>query len=104
MANLNSGRFVKSFLKIISEIFSIVSIIIFFFGLKLWINNDPLLFKSNGYIMWGIYILISGWVALLMMKYSSSNLLAKITLIITILSIGLLILTGIIFSITSSMP
>ncbi|WP_010233718.1 hypothetical protein [Clostridium arbusti] len=94
----------KVFLKLFSQVISLISIIMFFFILKLWIANDQLLHETKGFVMWGIFIIIGGGVAILMRKYKISNLLAKITLVMSILSIGLLVLTGLIFFTVSSMP
>ena len=94
----------KTLLKLLGQILLIISIGMFFFLLKLWITNDQLLHEIKGFIIWGISIILGGSVTLFMKKYKISNLLSKITLIITVLSIVLLILTGLIYFTVSSMP
>lgn len=94
----------KTLLKLLGQIVLIISVGMFFFLLKLWITNDQLLHETKGFIVWGTSIIMGGSVALFMKKHKISNLLSKITLVITILSIGLLILTGLIYFIVSSMP
>ncbi|QAA33592.1 hypothetical protein [Clostridium manihotivorum] len=93
----------KALLKPFAQIISIISICIFFFFAELWVTNDQLLHETKGFIIWVLSILIGGSVALIMKKYNISNLLSKITLIVSVLSIFLLILTGLIYSIVSSM-
>jgi hypothetical protein len=102
--NLKGGEYMKSYFKLFSQIMCIFSIIIFLFILKLWINNDSLLYETRGYVIWVISIAINTIFYLFMKKYKVSSLITKIILCTTILSIGLLIVTGFIFVITSSMP
>ncbi|WP_160676520.1 hypothetical protein [Clostridium sp. C8-1-8] len=93
----------KDLLKLFAQIISIICICIFFFLAKLWVDNDQLLHETKGFIIWGLSIIIGGSIALIMKKYNISNLLSKITLIVSVLSIFLLILTGLICFTVSSM-
>jgi hypothetical protein len=93
----------KVLLKLFGQIVSIICICIFFFLAKLWIPNDQLLHETKGFIIWGLSIIIGGSVAMIMKKHNISNLLSKITLIVSVLSIFLLILTGLICFTVSSM-
>lgn len=94
----------KTYLRLFTQIISIVCIGIFFIILKLWITNDPIINESKSFIIWGISIIVGVAIALFMKKNKVSNVLSKITLTVTVLSILLLMLTGFIYSIVASMP
>ena len=92
-------------LKSLGQRLSVLCIIAFLVILGLWVTNNPILLHGTvGFLLWGLSIAVGGTVSLLMKKHNYFDLLAKITLTTTVLSTLLLILTGVIYVTTSSMP
>jgi len=72
--------------------------------LLLWVTNSKLLYEFIFYLVWGVTIIAGILSFAIAKKYNTPRVMTNSFLVVTIFSMTLLLITGIVYLIVSSMP